>query len=134
MNMKKKHWLVGCVFLLVSLALLSSCSRPKVTMEHVHGLGFSSDGKQIILPAHNGLVSYSEGKWQNLDAPKHDYMGFHAVDHGFYSSGHPEPGSKLKNPLGIVKSSDFGKTLTILGLEGESDFHAMAVGYKNHAI
>lgn len=61
-------------------------------------------------------------------------MGFVAVDDGFYSSGHPGVDSNLKNPVGIVKSSDLGKTLTKLDLEGESDFHAMTVGYKTHTI
>ncbi len=56
------------------------------------------------------------------------------VEYGFYSSGHPAPGSTMKNPLGIVKSSDLGMTLTKLGFEGESDYHWMAVGYKTHAI
>jgi DNA-binding beta-propeller fold protein YncE len=61
-------------------------------------------------------------------------MGFQTVDDGFYSSGHPGSGSTLKNPLGIVKSTDNGKTLTTLGFEGESDFHGMAVGHSNHTI
>lgn len=116
--------------------MLSACSNstPKVTMEHIHGLGYTSDGKQILIPAHTGLVAYSEGKWSNVDAPKNDYMGFAAVDSGFYSSGHPGAGSNLKNPIGIVKSSDMGKTLTKLDLEGSSDFHGMTVGYKTHTI
>ncbi|KRF18632.1 F510_1955 family glycosylhydrolase [Paenibacillus sp. Soil787] len=134
MNKKCKLLLVSSM--VVTALFLSACSNStsKVTMEHVHGLGYSSDGKQILIPAHTGLVSFSDGKWQNVDAPKNDYMGFIAVDNGFYSSGHPGAGSDLKNPIGIVKSSDMGKTLTKLDLEGISDFHAMTVGYKTHTI
>lgn len=124
-------------FIIPSLFLLlviTACDNNQINLEHIHGLGYTSDGKQILIPAHNGLVSYSEGQWKNINAPKHDYMGFQTVDNGFYSSGHPAPGSGLKNPMGIVKSTDFGKTLSKLGLEGENDFHGMAVGYKSHAI
>ncbi len=131
--MKRKQW-IYLISICVILLVTSACSNNKVTMEHIHGLGYTSDGKQILIPAHDGLVSYSDGKWGNVDSPKNDYMGFQTVDNGFYSSGHPGPGSTLKDPIGIVKSSDLGKNLTKLGFEGESDFHTMAVGYKTHAI
>jgi hypothetical protein len=129
----RKLFLPIALLLAISF-VISACSKQSMSLQHVHGLGYTSDGKQILIPAHTGLVSYSGGKWTNVDAPKHDYMGFVAVDNGFYSSGHPEKGSKLKEPMGIVKSSDLGKTITTLGLDGESDFHAMTVGYKSHAI
>lgn len=61
-------------------------------------------------------------------------MGYSAVDAGFYSSGHPQPGTAEINPLGLVKSSDMGDSLTKLGFEGETDFHLMAVGYFSHAL
>jgi photosystem II stability/assembly factor-like uncharacterized protein len=61
-------------------------------------------------------------------------MGYAATDDGFYSSGHPAPMSGLANPLGLVKSTDGGATLTTLGFGGESDFHLMGVGYHNHAM
>ena len=105
-----------------------------VAMPHIHGLGFSPDGRQLLVPAHDGLRIYSEGKWQIPDVPAHDYMGFTVANDGFYSSGHPHPDSKLVNPLGLVKSTDGGQTLVKLGFEGESDFHFMAIGYENHAI
>lgn len=105
-----------------------------VAMPHIHGLGFSPDGRQLLVPAHSGLRIYSEGKWQIPAVPAHDYMGFTVANDGFYSSGHPDPETNLVNPLGLVKSADGGQTLVKLGFEGESDFHFMAVGYKNHAI
>jgi hypothetical protein len=119
----------------LALLVLTGCSAgDEVTIKHMHGLGFSADGKQLYVPAHDGFVIYSEGKWQTPAVPKHDYMGYSATDGGFYSSGHPAPGSGLQNPLGLVKSSDGGKTLTSLGFQGEIDFHSMGVGYKNHAV
>ena len=101
---------------------------------HLHGLGFSADGTRLIVPAHIGLRVYQDDAWHTPDVPAHDYMGFAIVDDGFYSSGHPEPGSSLANPLGLVKSTDGGATLQPLGFVGESDFHTMGVGYRSHAI
>ncbi len=56
------------------------------------------------------------------------------VDDGFYSSGHPAPGSNKKNPFGIVKSTDDGKSFEPLALYGQIDFHGMSAGFKSHAL
>lgn len=122
------------LFIVSITILLAGCAKENVSLNHIHGLGYTSDGKTLMIPAHTGLVSYSEDKWSQAEAQEHDYMGFVMVDKGFYSSGHPGLDSKLENPLGIVKSEDMGKTITTLGLQGESDFHLMAASYKTHAI
>jgi DNA-binding beta-propeller fold protein YncE len=106
----------------------------EVEIPHMHGIGFSSDGRQLFVAAHDGFRVFADGEWLVPKLPAHDYMGYAATDNGFYSSGHPDPGSRLVNPLGLVKSTDGGNTLTTLAFEGESDFHLMGVGYKNHAI
>jgi hypothetical protein len=105
-----------------------------IEMPHIHGLGFSADGRQLVVPAHDGLRIFADGKWRVPDGPAHDYMGYAPADDGFYSSGHPQPGSGLNNPLGLVKSTDDGQSLEDLGFKGESDFHLMGVGYRSHAI
>ncbi|PGT84540.1 F510_1955 family glycosylhydrolase [Bacillus sp. AFS040349] len=105
-----------------------------IGFQHIHGLGYSADGNSFYIPAHDGLRVYSKGEWRIPEGEKHDYMGFSMVDDGFYSSGHPGPGSKLENPFGVVKSNDFGKSLEVLDLYKEIDFHGMAVGYFSHAI
>lgn len=106
----------------------------EVELPHIHGMGFSQDGDYLYVAAHEGLRAFADGEWLVPDLPVHDYMGYSATDEGFYSSGHPGPSSKLANPLGLVKSTDAGKTLETLGFAGESDFHLMAAGYYNHAI
>lgn len=103
-------------------------------LPHLHGLGYSADGSQLIAAAHSGLRLYMEGEWLVPDVPVNDYMGFSPVEGGFYSSGHPGPDSTRPNPLGLVKSVDLGRSLEHLGFEGESDFHLMAAGYRSHAI
>ncbi len=132
-----KGGLVVSILLLVvtgSLSLIGINGKKEVYLEHVHGLGFSSDGKRILIPAHDGLKAYAQGRWETPEGAKHDYMGFSPVKDGFYSSGHPAPGSELKDPLGIVKSTNEGKSLKMLALQGETDFHNMAVGYNSHVI
>lgn len=105
-----------------------------VELPHIHGMGYTADGRQLQVAAHIGLRVYAGGEWLEPDVPMHDYMGFTPIDNGFYSSGHPELRSTLSNPLGLVKSVDGGATLTTLGFEGESDFHLMAAGYSSHAL
>jgi len=105
-----------------------------VTLTHVHGLAYSADGGKIYIPSHHGLAIYSSGKWSKAPGPQHDYMGFSATKDGFYSSGHPAPGSGLINPFGVIRSTDAGKTWTKLGLEGETDFHVLATSYGTNAI
>src|SRR5215218_222166 len=63
-----------------------------VDFPHIHGLGFSADGRQLIVPAHTGLRIFVDDKWQRPDVPTNDYMGYAATNDGFYSSGHPGSG------------------------------------------
>lgn len=109
-------------------------NNQSVEFMHIHGMGITNDGSEIYVPAHDGLKVYKDGTWGQGEGEKHDYMGFSMVDDGFYSSGHPGPGSSLKNPFGVVKTTDMGKNLEILDLYQEIDFHLMAVGYNSHAI
>ena len=105
-----------------------------VELRDIHGMGFSQNGEYLYVAAHDGLRVFTDGEWLLPDLPVNDYMGYTAADVGFYSSGHPGPSSNLVNPLGLVKSTDGGKTLETLGFARESDFHLMAVGYYSHAI
>mgnify|MGYP005829827899 CR=1 FL=1 len=137
---KISKWIAifGIVALLISGAIKmfneDNGSESSVEFMHIHGLGFTNNGAEIFVPAHDGLKVFSNGQWSEAAGEKHDYMGFSMVDDGFYSSGHPAPDSSMKNPFGIVRSTNIGQELETLGLYGEIDFHAMDVGYNNHAI
>ena len=109
-------------------------AQASVTLMHVHGLGFSPDGQQLVIPSHHGLAIYSAGRWSKAAGPEHDYMGFVATQKSYYSSGHPAPGSGLIDPFGVVRSDDGGKTWAKLGLEGQSDFHLLAASYATNAV
>ena len=105
-----------------------------VTLTHVHGLSYSADGKQLLIPSHDGLAVYTDGRWVKAAGPEHDYMGYSATRDAIYSSGHPAPGSGLANPFGVVKSRDGGKSWQKLGLDGEADFHTLATSYGTNAV
>ncbi len=112
----------------------SAYAQGAVTLTHVHGLAYSADGKRIMIPSHHGLAVYENGRWSKAPGPQHDYMGFSATAKYLYSSGHPAPGSGWINPFGLIRSKDDGKTWDKLGLEGETDFHALATGWNTNAI
>ena len=126
-----KTWLASMAI----LGLLAvSPLRAQVTLTHVHGLAYSADGAQLMIPSHHGLAVYRGGKWSRAPGPQHDYMDFAASAKALYSSGHPAPGSGLVNPFGLIRSRDGGRTWERLGLEGETDFHLLAVGWESGAI
>src|SRR3977135_2103275 len=127
--MKAMYW----IFIGFASAVATQVAA-EVTLMHVHGLAYSSDGRRRMIPSHHGLAVYENGRWSKAPGPEHDYMGFAATAQGVYSSGPPAPGSGLINPFGLLRSRDGGKTWDKLGLEGESDFHLLATGWATKAI
>jgi len=111
-----------------------AAAQPAVNLQHVHGLAYSADGKQLMVPSHHGLAVYRDGKWSKAPGPAHDYMGFTAARTRLYSSGHPAEGSGLVNPFGLIRSDDGGRTWQKRGLEGETDFHLLGVSWNANAI
>lgn len=120
--------------LCVLAAFARGAEAQSVTLHHVHGLAYSADGKRLMIPSHQGLAVYENGRWSKAPGPEHDYMGFVATAKNLYSSGHPAARSGLVNPFGIIRSRDGGKTWDKLGLEGETDFHLLAAGWNTNAI
>lgn len=93
---------------------------------HIHGLSVSSNTGQVLLATHDGLFDITKQSTAKIGATS-DLMGFTGgTDHGvLYASGHPGEGSDLPNPLGLIGSTDGGKTWDQLSRQGESDFHAL---------
>ena len=94
---------------------------------HVHGLAVDPGTDELLLATHHGMFELS-GEEPEQIGPVNDYMGFAVAGPGhYYASGHPGEGSELPNPLGLIESTDGGKTWQEVSRQGESDFHAMAV-------
>lgn len=137
--MRNNNLLLRTLVLTLTLAAAGHSALPArageaVMLTHVHGLSYSADGAQLLIPSHHGLAVYQGGRWSKAAGPAHDYMGFSATRDTLYSSGHPAPGSGLTNPFGLIKSRDGGKSWQKLGLEGESDFHTLATSYATNAV
>ncbi len=137
--MRHKSHPLKTLALTLTLAMAGYSALPAhageaVTLIHVHGLSYSADGAQLLIPSHHGLAVYQGGRWSKAAGPAHDYMGFSATRDALYSSGHPAPGSGLTNPFGLIKSRDGGKSWQKLGLDGESDFHTLATSYTTNAV
>jgi len=131
--------------LLVAISVLSACIANEdkrftyeeiknSTVEHIHGLGYINGQQEIAIATHNGLYKYGQDGWREANGQKHDYMGFQATRDGFFASGHPEKGSNLKNPFGLIKSTDSGASFEQLSFYGENDFHYLAAGYNSNMV
>lgn len=133
--------------LLLSSLFISACSSSEESAEpaqpveletggkidHVHGLFYSQDNS-IYLGTHEGMISSKDqGKtWSTVSSYDYDFMGFHALSNGdLITSGHPGPKSDLLNPLGFVKSTDYGEKWDSISLLGKIDFHIMTSNYNN---
>lgn len=103
-------------------------------IDHIHGVGYINGEDSVVIATHAGLYSYDESGWKEANSQKHDYMGFQAVNDGFFASGHPGQSSDLENPLGLIKSTDKGASFEKLAFYGEIDFHYLAAGYNSNAI
>ncbi|WNS74380.1 hypothetical protein RRV45_15875 [Bacillus sp. DTU_2020_1000418_1_SI_GHA_SEK_038] len=103
-------------------------------LEQIYGLGYPGNDTGLYIASHEGLKVYSNGGWLEGTSQKHEYMGFQATEDGFMASGHPEKGSDLKDPLGLVYSQDKGATLENLAFYSESNFYFLSVSYNGKVI
>lgn len=143
MNMAKRGrvpWLHGCrqggaLSLVLALAVLASApGTASIELRHVHALGYSADGKRLLVPDHFGIAVYEGGRWSKLPGPLHDYMGFAVTRDYIFTSGHMAGSRGLANPLGLLRSGDGGRTWTQLGLGAGVEFHLVAAGYFSNAL
>jgi hypothetical protein len=132
------------VALLGAGVLASGCAQPDAPaaeaddpgVVHVHGLAADPEDPTVVLAAtHTGLFRVEEdGKAQRVGTGWHDLMGFTVAPDGtFYASGHPDLQTEaLRDPigdphLGLVRSTDRGRTWEPVSLLGEVDFHALTL-------
>ncbi|TFV67331.1 UNVERIFIED_ORG: exo-alpha-sialidase [Bacillus sp. AZ43] len=81
----------------------------------------------MLVATHHGLVDVDTDGTATEIGPVIDLMGFAVTESGHYlASGHPGLRVDLPNPVGLISSTDAGRTWTPLSRAGESDFHALA--------
>ena len=93
--------------------------------DHLHTLAY--DGPTLLMGAHNGLWAQAPGAQPSrVSAEAFDVMGFAVGDDSWYASGHPGPGMDAPDHLGLLASTDSGRTWTEVALAGDVDFHRLA--------
>lgn len=116
------------------LALGIVRAQPVLFHEHGHGLSFSSDGRALLAPSHDGLAVYENGEWRMANGPIGGFSGFSVAARAIYSSGHVQPGVAAAASAGLIHSSDGGRTWQPLALAGQADFRLLAAGYRANVV
>jgi photosystem II stability/assembly factor-like uncharacterized protein len=96
------------------------------SVTHIHSV--KTFGERILMGTHEGLFEFiSQNNMSPIGKDPFDVMGLDADKTTLFASGHPSPGSKLPNPLGLLRSTDGGKTWKSISLLGAVDFHSLEV-------
>jgi photosystem II stability/assembly factor-like uncharacterized protein len=120
----KKIVIALIVLLSVATPSASASGESIGTLSHIHVV--RAFGDQIILGTHEGLYQYlSEKSVKRINPERFDVMGLAISSKGFFASGHPGPGSKLKEPVGLLFTPKQGGKWQELSLTGVVDFHTL---------
>jgi hypothetical protein len=95
---------------------------------HVHGLGINPADGALYIATHTGLYRSTEGESTSVRVgdSHQDTMGFTVVGaNRFLGSGHPDLRQDLPPLLGLIESTDKGRTWESISLLGEADFHVL---------
>ncbi|MFB6842638.1 F510_1955 family glycosylhydrolase [Streptomyces sp. NPDC056361] len=95
------------------------------SLSHIHGLG--ARGDTLYVATHEGLrTAGAGGRPVPVGDRRDDFMGFTVTASGtFLASGHPAPGSGGPADLGLIASTDSGRSWQEKSLGGEVDFHSL---------
>lgn len=105
----------------------STAADSPVELAHVHGLGVDPGSGDLYAGTHYGLFRLPEGgEPTRVGGLVQDLMGFTVVGPGhFLASGHPGEGQLRPANLGLIESTDGGRSWQTLSLAGQADFHAL---------
>ena len=95
---------------------------------HVHGLGVDPGDRSLYIATHTGLFRAAAGsnRAQRVGDSYQDTMGFTVVGpRRFLGSGHPDARTGEPPLLGLIESTDAGKSWRPVALSGEADFHVL---------
>lgn len=92
------------------------------SVSHIHHIKVVEN--KVLVLTHEGLYELvSKNDMKLVGKDKIDVMGFTTLGKALFASGHPSQGSKMPNPIGLVKSLDGGATWKDVSLVGKVDFH-----------
>lgn len=106
---------------------LTAGEFPEPGVVHVHGLGVDPGDGTLYAATHSGLFALPErGKASRVAHRYQDTMGFTVTGAGtFLGSGHPDVREDSPPRLGLIESTDAGRTWSPLSLRGKADFHSL---------
>lgn len=111
-----------------SASTASAANQPPVAITHIHAVARDPKTGDLLLATHEGLFRHANGELLQ-NGPVIDLMGFTVAPDGtYYASGHPGAGVDLLQPVGLITSTDSGRTWRVSSRGGESDFHALTSG------
>ena len=98
-------------------------------LAHVHGLGVDPADGTLYAASHFGLFRVpADGTATRIANRYQDTMGFTVTGPGsFLASGHPDFREDDEPRLGLIESTDAGRTWSSLSLRGQADFHKLEV-------
>lgn len=96
--------------------------------EHIHALGVDPADGSLYVATHTGLYRMAPGAKSAARVGDHrqDTMGFVVKGpNRFLGSGHPDLRDGLPPLLGLIESSDAGRSWRSVSLLGKADFHSL---------
>ncbi|KAF3463208.1 F510_1955 family glycosylhydrolase [Streptomyces sp. Tu 3180] len=105
-----------------------SAAVPDPGTGHLHGLGIDPADGTVYAAGHHGVFRLKDGSATRVAGRYQDTMGFTVTGPStFLASGHPAPADPdARSPhLGLIRSTDAGRTWQTLSAEGEADFHSL---------
>ena len=126
MNGSRKRGIVVKVLLFAGVVMLSLNSSAKAetlnSVSHIHHVKVIENKVHVL--THEGLFELvGKNDMKLVGKDRIDVMGFTSLGKVLVASGHPAVGSKMLNPIGVVKSIDGGLTWKAVSLVGKVDFH-----------
>ncbi|MFD7552831.1 F510_1955 family glycosylhydrolase [Streptomyces sp. NPDC059816] len=102
------------------------------TISHIHGVAVGPEDGKLYVATHDGIYTPdAEGHPELVGDRKDDFMGFALGKFGaFLASGHPAPGRDAPSNLGLIESTDTGRTWKDKSLSGKVDFHALEYAHE----
>jgi hypothetical protein len=130
--------LAGLRLLATVVLVTASCSAPtdrggartaqSPMVGHVHGLGVDPADGVLYVAGHFGLFRVDDRELVRVAGRWQDTMAFTVSGpRTFLASGHPDLREDLPVHLGLIESTDRGRTWRPLSLQGRADFHALEV-------
>ena len=92
------------------------------SVSHIHHVKVVANKVHVL--THEGLYELvGKNDMKLVGKDRIDVMGFTTLGNVLVASGHPAVGSKMPNPIGVMKSLDGGLTWKSVSLSGKVDFH-----------